>query len=421
MRNFARSALSIGAAAVLLAGCGVLRQAQDDMQPPIGPQGATAQSRVRTATSGYSVLYRFDRYPNGEYPIAGLTDVGGVLYGTASNGGVRRCHQRGGCGTFFSITPAGTENLLYDFTTSTGVFPKGRLIDVHGTLYGTTYQGGPSAKGTVYSISVTGSEAVLYNFKGTTDGAYPDAGVIDVKGTFYGTNTYGGGDHRDGGTAYSVSASGAHTVLHSFRSTSDGHDPEGGLINVRGTLYGTTTSDGPSRSCCGTFYSITTSGHETILYRFSGGSDGATPLGNLLNVNGTLYGTTSGGGTGCSYSKGCGTIYSITTSGKEKVLYRFAGASDGANPAAGLIDVNGTLYGTTVNGGGAPSCFCGTVYSFSSSGVETVLYPFAGGTDGMFPRAPLVALNGTLYGTTTYGGEPEKGRNCCGTVFALKP
>jgi|SRR5580700_99125 uncharacterized repeat protein (TIGR03803 family) len=410
--SFNRYALSVSVAAALVTGCGGLQ--------PIGAPSAVQQSGIRPGSSSYKVLYGFDEYPNGEEPLGGLLDEGGTLYGAASNGGLKKCFERrsGGCGTVFSITPKGAEKLLYTFTVATGALPQSRLIDVQGTLYGTTNRGGPTRLGTVYSISATGSEAVLYSFKGTTDGAYPSAGVISVNHTLYGTNTYGGGDDHDGGTVYSLSLSGVHTVLHSFRATSDGHDPVGGLIDVNGTLYGTTVSDGRSGACCGIAYSITTSGKETVLYRFAGGSDGARPLGTLLNVNGTLYGTTiSGGGTGCS-GNGCGTVYTITTSGKEKVLYRFGG-SDGANPAAGLIDVNGTLYGTTIHGG-APSCSCGTVYSISTSGAETVLHSFVGGADGEYPQAPLAGVKGTLYGTTASGGDPQKGE-CCGTVFALTP
>ena len=404
----------------MLAGCG-------GSPPPVGTPGTMPQNRMRPASSSYSVLYRFDRYPNGERPIAGLTNVGGILYGTASNGGVKGCHQNGGCGTVFSITPKGTEKLLYAFTARTGVAPEGRLIDVHGALYGTASQGGAGAKGTVYSVTTTGSAAVLYNFFGAGDGATPDAGVVNMKGTFYGTTTTGGSRDK-GGTAYSVSSSGLHTVLHDFKGGSDGYDPEGGLINIKGTLYGTTVYGGAGcgSSGCGTFYSMTTSGKVTVLYSFAGGSDGVHPEGNLLDVNGTLYGTTQlGGGTGCSSDGlGCGTVYSVTTSGKETVLYRFTGGSDGAGPLAGLVDVNGTLYGTAAIGGGDECGHfygCGTVYSLSTAGVLSVLYTFTGGNDGDGPIAPLTPLKGTLYGTTLEGGDPGAGQDCCGTVFSLKP
>lgn len=414
--DFGRYLVGGFAIVVLLASCG-------GAQPSIGENGSVPTSRLHSASLSYAVLYRFDRYPNGEEPVAGLTNVGGILYGTTSNGGVKGCHQNGGCGTFFSITPKGTEKLLYSFTTGTGVAPKGRLIDVKGTLYGTAYQGGSGAKGTVYSMTPAGLAAVLCDFFGGGDGAYPVAGVTNVKGTFYGTNTYGGG--RDGGTAYSVSASGVHTVLHEFKGGADGYDPEGGLIDIKGVLYGTTTNGGTGcdNGGCGTFYSIA-SGKESVLYRFAGGSDGSHAEGNLLDVGGTLYGTTAfGGGSACFSGLGCGTVYSITTSGKEKVLYRFTGGSDGGHPVAGLIDVAGTLYGTTSEGGGG-GCSgngCGTVYSISPSGAEKVLYSFTGGYDGQAPLAPLTPVKGTLYGTTVSGGDPSAGEDCCGTVFALTP
>jgi uncharacterized repeat protein (TIGR03803 family) len=105
-----------------------------------------------------------------------------------------------------------------------------------------------------------------------------------------------------------------------------------------------------------------------VLYRFRGGSDGRNPQSGLIDVNGTLYGTTyfGGDGTGC-YAPGCGTVYSISTSGTEKVLYAFKGGSDGFFPVAGLIDVQGTLYGTTEEGGGGCSTDdgCGTVFSIT--------------------------------------------------------
>jgi uncharacterized repeat protein (TIGR03803 family) len=142
----------------------------------------------------------------------------------------------------------------------------------------------------------------------------------------------------------------------------------------------------------------------------------------LINVNGTLYGTTVGGGR----RYGNGTVYSITTSGQEKVLYRFERrGSNAATPEAGLINVKGTLYGTTLEGGGSSACGeygCGTVYSITLRRVETVLYRFAGGSDGSHPGATLVNVNGTLYGTTALGGgSSSKCSEGCGTVFALTP
>jgi uncharacterized repeat protein (TIGR03803 family) len=143
----------------------------------------------------------------------------------------------------------------------------------------------------------------------------------------------------------------------------------------------------------------------------------------LINVNGVLYGTTvSGGGT----AKGNGIVYRISTAGAEKVVYRFAGGSDGAHPEADLTEVSGMLYGTT-SGNGDSSCSasgagaCGTVFSISTSGVETVLHRFAGNTDGNDPAGPLTNVNGRLYGTTSQGGNAHGDPYGYGTFFAVTP
>jgi uncharacterized repeat protein (TIGR03803 family) len=315
--------------------------------------------------------------------------------------------------------------LVYDFDPwASGAYPYAGLADASGTLYGTTYQGGKGV-GTVYSISSSGVETVLHSFQGQSDGGYPEAPVLDVNGTLYGTTFNGGvktGRYYHG-TVYSISASGVHTVLHKFKGAADGAYPGTGLISVNGTLYGTTPNGGSATACdddgCGTVYSITPGGVEKVLYRFSGGSDGSNPRGALVDVNGTLYGTTFSGGGSAACNGGCGTVFSVTTSGQEQVLYSFTAGSDGQNPRAGLIDVNGTLYGTTAEGGaGSCSAGCGTVFSVTTAGVETVLYRFPNFTNGWYPEAPLVDVNGTLYGTTEEGGRKEW---CCGTVFALTP
>ncbi|MFY9720859.1 MAG: choice-of-anchor tandem repeat GloVer-containing protein, partial [Candidatus Cybelea sp.] len=251
---------------------------------------------------------------------------------------------------------------------------------------------------------------VLYSFRGGSDGAFPSAGLTNVNGTLYGTTTDGGGGCSGSlscGSVYSISASGEETVLYSFKGGSaDGAHPVASLLNVNGTLYGTTAGGGMYGE--GTVFTITTSGKETVLYGFKGGpADGGHPYASLLNVNGTLYGTTAEGGSlSCSGNgtSGCGTVFSITTSGKETVLHRFKDrTTDGQSPYAGLINVNGKLYGTT-NWGGA-NCenglACGTVFSITRSGKETMRYSFKGGADGQNPQAALINVNGTLYGTVT--------------------
>jgi uncharacterized repeat protein (TIGR03803 family) len=425
-----RYALSISVIAVSLAACG-------GSQSSVAAPGAIPQSSIRTKTSSsYRVLYRFDRFPNGAIPEAGLIDVGGSLYGTAERGGSTVCHEDGpGCGTIYGITTGGAESLVFTFTRTYGAFPVAPLIDVKGTLYGTASDGGWSQRGTVYSITTAGSMTTLHTFSGRPphgdgkDGLYPSRSpLVYVNGTLYGTTIAGGGTPCNSGcgTVYTISASDHEKLLYKFQGGSDGAWPIG-LIDVNGTFYGTTFNGGgsgcggaQSHPGCGTIFTITASGVEKVLYRFQGGADGSSPQADLVDVDGTFYGTTAYGG-----ASGDGTVFTVTTSGKHKVLYSFAGGTDGAQPLAALVDVNGTLYGTTSEGGGATACGstgCGTVYSINTAGAENVLYAFAGDDDGSYPEAALLDVKGTLYGATDFGGVTHgDAEKCCGTVFALTP
>jgi uncharacterized repeat protein (TIGR03803 family) len=142
---------------------------------------------------------------------------------------------------------------------------------------------------------------------------------------------------------------------------------------------------------------------------------GAHPYAGLINVKSTLYGTTIGG---CA--KDHGTVFAITTSGKERVLYSFKDYydGDGALPLAGLTNLKGTLYGTTeVGGTGSGSNYDhGTIFAVTRSGTETVLHSFGGPGDGYWPHAGLINVKGRLYGTTELGAGKYYG-----TVFSLKP
>ena len=161
-----------------------------------------------------------------------------------------------------------------------------------------------------------------------------------------------------------------------------------------------------------------------MLYSFKAGKDGAYPEAPLTNVSGTLNGTTYIGGSGCVSYGGCGIVFDVSRSGAERVLYRFKGA-DGRAPVAGLTDVNGKLYGTTLHGGSDADCQdCGTVFDVSTSGKERVLHSFKGlPDDGAYPSAGLINVNGILYGTTASGGSSHcaKSGYGCGTVFRISP
>jgi len=172
----------------------------------------------------------------------------------------------------------------------------------------------------------------------------------------------------------------------------------------------------------GTVYSVTTSGKERVVFSFDGEVDGGNPAAALVEVNGTLYGTTKNGGS--SYR---GVVFSMTTSGQEQVLHSFTGFGDGANPVAALIAVNGALYGTSSAGSEFRRCergpYCGTVYRITTDGHEKVLHVFTGYADGATPLGGLASMNGKLYGTTFRGGTGSRGhgRLGFGTVFTVTP
>lgn len=391
------------------------------------------------------VLWSFGSGTDGHYPSASLINVKGMLYGTTSAGGAGIGCSPYGCGTVFAVDPkTSVETVVYSFCSrrncADGEAPYSNLIDVKSTLYGTTFEGGSGFDapqfGAAFALNPnTGTERVIHSFcsqQDCTDGANPVAGLINVNGIFYGTTETGGTSFY--GTAFALDPkAGTETVLYSFctqQTCADGQNPNPALVDVNGTLYGTTVAGG-AYSCgngsgCGTAFSLDPNTRaETVLHSFgNGGSDGRAPEAALIVVNGLLYGTTDAGGlSGCG-AYGCGTVFSIDpNTGAEKVLYAFCShgnCTDGANPFASLIAVDGLLYGTTQAGGhlGCGGGGCGTVFSVDpNTGAEKVVYSFCGEqncTDGASAGASLIDVNGVLYGTTYAGGAYGYG-----TVFAL--
>lgn len=322
----------------------------------------------------------------------------GDFYGTTLAGGA------GNTGAIFKITPSGTETLFYSFAAT----PYAGLVQgSDGNVYGTTASGGTSNRGTVFKITPSGTESVLFSFPaGSSD---PYTGLIEGSdGNFYGTT--GAGGASDAGTVFKITPGGTETVLHAFPKVgSDGQTPYAGLIQGSdGNLYGTTYFGGSHGF--GTVFKVTPSGVETVLYSFASGSDGANPYAGVIQgSDGNFYGTTYNGG-----ASGHGTVFKITPSGTETVLYSFGGGSDGANPEAGVTEGgDGNFYGATYLGGASN---VGTVFEVTPSGTETILHTFAGGgSDGANPSANLVlGSDGNLYGST-YAGGPGG----VGTVFKV--
>lgn len=400
--------------------------------PPASGRQAPLSQAIRTQSVTEKVLYSFGNSPDGASPYAGLTNVGGALYGTTDYGGTSTlCPGAGGiggCGTAFKVTTSGTETVLHSFGSGAddGQVPEVALLNVSGTLYGSTCCGGKNGDGIFFSLTTKGKETDLYIMP---DQEYWNT-LINVGGKLYGTTVDGG--KYGGGTVFAMTGKSV-SVLHNFGKGTDGQHPIAALVNVGGTLYGTTAGGGKNTcgsQTCGTVFKITAAGAETVLHSFAGGtSDGAFPEAALIDVGGTLYGTTvaGGSGTGGSTSKsppcyvhtkhftgqGCGTVFSITTSGKESVVWNFGNGSDGRGPRAALLNVGGTLYGTTQSGGACYSC--GTVFSVTTSGAETVLHDFGSTSfDGIGPQAGLIDVGGKLYGTT-----PSGGAHFLGTVYSV--
>lgn len=399
-----------------------------------------------------TTLHRFTAKGDGQHPNGGVVlDGAGNVYGTTEYGGSDNCP--GTCGTVYELTPAGhtwTETIIYKFVgEKDGSHPAGDVfLDSSGDLYMTTSSGGyhgcDHGCGSVLKLTPgsggqwTGS--AIYSFPFHDDGGFSYAGLIsDTSGNFYGTTQYGGDlscNYPLGcGTVFemtpSLSGKLVAKVLHQFSDAhGDGAFPVGGLVaDLSGNLYGTTQYGGykgcaSSNSQCGTVFMLSPSSdgswNEKIIHHFSFASDGFGPAAGLVrDQTGNLYGTTGSGGTACQ-GGGCGTIFELSPRSngrwKESILYNFGSQQgDGVFPAATLVfDANGSLYGTTFEGGGIQYVDDGTVFQLSpnsdGSWTETVIYSFTGGYDGAYPYAGLVVdQQGALYGTTYQGGEYEGG------------
>lgn len=309
-----------------------------------------------------SVLHSFQGRGDGANPAAPLVmDRNGVLYGTTlGSNGISY-------GNLFSLTPPSTpggtwtETVLWNFTVPNGIQPLGALLMTrNGTLIGATQTGG-GYDGTVFALKPPASPGGGWTFHllhvfNHADGSAPGARLIaDQSGALYSTTYRGGANNA--GTIFKLTppakAGGTWTesVLYSFTGGVDGGNPAAGLVAAAdGTLYGTTQLGGTYNQ--GAVFSLSPSGTYTVLYSFTGGSDGAQPYSDLvLNARGALIGTTSQGG-----GAAVGTVFALAHPAAAggawtlNVLHSFSG-SDGASPMAGVIPYGGALYGATSGGG----------------------------------------------------------------------
>jgi uncharacterized repeat protein (TIGR03803 family) len=405
-----------------------------------------------TPAGAITVLHHFDYTKDGANPYGDLTLArDGNFYGLTSAGGTNTY------GTIFKITTAGVFTVMRHFSYNTdGANPRGQMVvGADSSLYGITYRGGANGAGTIFKFKTTGTYTVIKSLTTATDGVNAQGSLVLAKdGNFYGI-TYGGGANNYGtifkvtptgtftvirhlvaadgsssrstlvqapdgflygmaygagvngnGTIFKISTTGTFSVLRSFVYTTDGGLPNGSLIvGIDGSLYGTTSGGGPNRA--GTIFKITTAGVYTVLRSLTLTTDGGAPKGTLVKgADGNYYGLTSDGGASLF-----GTAFKITAAGVYTVLAKFSG-SGGSAPFESLIQAadNG-LYGTTSTGG---TYNYGTIFKLCG-GVTTTMFSFNRSTHGAYPKGSLIqAADSSFYGTTSDGGT-----NGFGTIFKI--
>jgi len=318
----------------------------------------------------HTVLYSFTGGADGGEPYKGVTlDREGNLYGSAVTGGSGSCE--GGCGVVYKLTNSGgtwTQSVIHAFTGGDdGSGPGARVtVDNSGNVYGMTPTGGAYGLGTIYKIHQVPNRPVTF------------------------------------------------TVIHAFTGGSDGGSGSAGRMILRkGKLYGAATTGGNYGS--GVVFELTPRGvgewHFRTIYSFQGQPDGSFPYGALLfDRSGSVYGTTYYGG-----ANGIGAVYKLSPrlvgEWDENVIYSFQNGSDGNSPISNLVfDTVGNLYGTTSEGG----LGSGTIFKLSPIGVgqwtETIVHPFQGAPDGGFAYNGMVVDRfGNFYGATVHGGKNDDG------------
>ncbi|HEY4841985.1 MAG TPA: choice-of-anchor tandem repeat GloVer-containing protein [Terriglobales bacterium] len=324
----------------------------------------------------------------------------GTLYGTVLNGG----EQNLGPGGLFNLNQF--VNSFHGSNYSVSGFSAGLTLASDGYFYGTTLSGGTFGYGTVFRADTSLNLTILHSFNGT-DGVTPlTPPVQGPDGNLYGVTS--------SGTTYRITLP-AGTFKQLTKNIPNNY-PTTQYATLAplylasdGNLYGISAAGGKSGN--GTVFQMTTTGAISVVYNFTGGTDGATPYGPLTQGGGAdtnLYGTTSGGG-----SNGCGAIFKLTLKGAFTPLYSFDACSsgfndDGAAPYPGLLAVNGQLYGANTDGGANGE---GTIYQVTTTGTFTKLFDLGSAVaDGTYPYATLMlGTDGTIYGTTFNGGAGNGG------------
>ncbi|HTS38725.1 MAG TPA: choice-of-anchor tandem repeat GloVer-containing protein [Candidatus Solibacter sp.] len=349
----------------------------------------------------FTALHQFNSQNDGAEPQGSvIRDSAGNIFGTTTNPS-----------TIFKIDAKLKESVLFNINgSSLGDFPTGSLTqDAAGNLYGIA-EGGSGGAGVIYKLSPQGQETILFAFQGglhNTTPKSPAGGVLLGKnGNIFGAAQFGNKQKCfiGCGSIFRLDSTGTMHFLHVFTGGIDGANPIGPLVqDAAGNLYGVAQSGG-DLTCpefflnagdgCGVVFKIATDHTFTVLHTFAGGADGAVPQGGLLlDKNGNLFGTAVEGGIAEN-----GTVYEIAQDGTYTVVHRFTQA-EAKNPNGGLVeDASGNLFGTAQLGGDQN---LGTVFQLNTDESVKVLHNFAGLDDGAVPFAGLFRDSaGNLYGTT---------------------
>lgn len=305
-------------------------------------------------------------------------------------------------GVTSSFTPNPTTSTSTLTLTASGTATEGtKTITITGTS-------GSLSASTTLTLTVSSSAqtytfSTLVSFPASSkkSAVNPYAPIIDSSGNIYGVSANGGKNGK--GTAFKVTPSGTLSIIYNFgASSTDGANPLGTPVrDSSGNLYGLTIAGGAHGF--GTVFKITSAGKESVLHSFSAKLSG-TNASLTRDSAGNLYGYNTSGN---------GSLFKLTSSRTYSVVYTFCSLSncaDGAQPSGGpIMESNGNLYGVTYSGGGSANCSpnvgCGVVFEVTSKGKETVLHSFTGNGDGAQPLAKLTQDSaGNLYGTTYYGG-----------------
>jgi len=355
--------------------------------------------KINTDGSGFSKLVDFDGSNNGAYPYQSLMLSGTVLFGMTYSGGLSNK------GTIFKINTNGTGlTKLLDFTGINGANPIGSLTLSGSSLFGMTSQGGTSERGTIFRINTDGTGYYkILNCKNAPLGIYPQNTKFASDGTWlYGTTTTGGIGF---GVIYKIRTDGTgYTKLFDCDDNNYGNRPSG-LVLSGSTLFCETNYGGANGK--GLIFKINTDGTGySKLLDFDGPNNGANSVGLTLGGS-ALY--------GCTYSGGAtdnGVIFKINADGTGHTKFMdFDGVSSGRQPNCELTLSGSTLFGTTINGGANDR---GVVFKINTDGTGfTKLLDFDG-VNGSQPFGSLTLIGPTLYGMT-YGG----GLNLKGVIFKI--